>query len=72
MNIRNSFHVSSVAVIHGGDGQLGDWEIPARCTTVVFPDDRLVFLDPAHESLKTTIAETVISLGILFHFYIIV
>ena len=57
MDMRHNFHVSPVAVVHGGHGPLGVWEIPERHTTVVFPNDRLVFLDPADESLKMTIEE---------------
>ena len=43
MNMRHTYRVSPVAVIHGKDlpdrPVVGVWEIPERCTTVVFPGD---------------------------------
>ena len=63
MNMRHTFGVSPVAVIHGDgrnecrDWYAGAWEMPERCTTVVFPGDRLVFLEPADVSLKRRVEE---------------
>ncbi|CAE7260910.1 unnamed protein product [Symbiodinium sp. CCMP2592] len=48
MNMRNKYNISPVGVIHNGSGLTGLWEIPERWTTVVFPRDRIVFLEPPH------------------------
>eukprot|EP00438_Fugacium_kawagutii_P021606 Skav212190 [mRNA] locus=scaffold754:561324:564057:- [translate_table: standard] len=45
LNMRNNFFISPLAVIHGGDGWRGLWELPERTTTILWPQDRLVFLD---------------------------
>lgn len=45
LSMRNNFFISPLAVIHGGDGSRGLWELPERTTTILCPQDRLIFLD---------------------------
>lgn len=47
LNMRNNFAISPIAVVHGGCGPRGLWELPEKTSTILCPGDRLVFLPPA-------------------------
>ena len=40
LNMRNTFAISSLAVIHGGKGAAGLWEVPETTRTILCPGDR--------------------------------
>eukprot|EP00415_Alexandrium_ostenfeldii_P000015 UN0015 len=44
LNMRHTFGISPVAVVHGNPKDGGQWELPERGETVVRPGDHLVFL----------------------------
>ena len=57
LNMRNNFAISPIAVVHGGCGPRGLWEVPEKTSTILCPGDRLIFLPPApagRESLQRT------------------
>ena len=41
--MRINFSISPVAVVHGGRGLCGSWELPETTETVLYPGDRLMF-----------------------------
>lgn len=45
--MRINFSISPVAVVHGGRGLCGSWELPETTETVLYPGDRLMFYVPA-------------------------
>ena len=47
LNMRNNFAISPIAVVHGGCGPRGLWELPEKTSTILCPGDRLIFLPPA-------------------------
>ena len=47
LNMRNNFAISPIAVVHGGCGPRGLWEVPEKTSTILCPGDRLIFLPPA-------------------------
>ncbi|CAK9066851.1 Uncharacterized protein SCF082_LOCUS33937 [Durusdinium trenchii] len=47
LNMRINFSISPVAVVHGGRGLCGSWELPETTETVLYPGDRLMFYVPA-------------------------
>ena len=42
--MRNEFKISPLAVVHGGLGSLGLWELPESTKTILCPRDRLMLL----------------------------
>lgn len=52
LNMRNNFKISPLAIVHGGSGFQGLWELPEKTTTVLCPQDRLIFMAPNHFEKK--------------------
>jgi len=52
LNMRNTFAISPLAVIHGGKGAAGLWEVPETTRTILCPGDRLIFVEPHPEEEK--------------------
>ena len=52
LNMRNTFAISPLAVIHGGKGAAGLWEVPETTRTILCPGDRLIFVEPHPEEGK--------------------
>eukprot|EP00438_Fugacium_kawagutii_P005092 Skav221522 [mRNA] locus=scaffold1248:159397:161897:- [translate_table: standard] len=46
LNMRKNFKISPLAIIHGGSGLQGVWELPEKTTTVLCKNDRLIFKAP--------------------------
>ena len=46
LNMRHTFAISPLAVIHGGEGAAGEWEVPETTRTILCPGDRLIFIEP--------------------------
>lgn len=49
LNMRPTFAISPLAVIHGGKGAAGLWEVPETTRTILCPGDRLIFVEPHPE-----------------------
>ncbi|CAJ1340457.1 unnamed protein product [Effrenium voratum] len=43
LNMRHNFRISPMAVVHGGCGLKGLWELPEKTYTILHPGDRLIF-----------------------------
>lgn len=52
LNMRPTFAISPLAVIHGGKGAAGLWEVPETTRTILCPGDRLIFVEPHPEEGK--------------------
>lgn len=52
LNMRPTFAISPLAVIHGGKGAAGLWEVPETTRIILCPGDRLIFIEPHPEDGK--------------------
>ena len=64
MNMRHTFKISPLAVIHGGEGAAGDWKVPETTRTILCRGDRLIFIEP-HPDVEKTFQNCVAGYSIL-------